>query len=110
MNELLPVMLVKSITLAGVNATVRPGVLQLWVDEIEKRVDEQGKFSKSAVAYFPLSPPPLVWDYKCKKCRFWEEPDGCSVVEGKISPRGWCAIWLPPEGKPALSWVAEFIK
>jgi len=105
----LPIMLAKSVVLAASNATISPGILQPWVDEINRRVAEQGKFSKSAVAYIPLSPPPVFWDYKCKKCRFWQAPDSCIVVEGKISPTGWCAIWVPPEGKPAFSWIGELI-
>lgn len=107
MVRLLPVMLVKSIGLATINATVSPGILQPWVDEIEQTVAKEGKFSKSAVAYIPLAPPPLFWDYKCKKCRFWVEPNSCTVVEGDISPRAWCAIWLPPDGKPPFSWIRE---
>jgi len=55
---LLPIMLAKSIGVAGLNATISPGALQPWIDEIEQRVAEEGKFSKSAVAYIPFSPPP----------------------------------------------------
>jgi len=75
----LPVMLAKSIGLAAANATIKPGVLQPWIDEIEQYVAEQGKFSKSAVAYIPLSPPPVFWDYKCRKCLFWQAPDSWLV-------------------------------
>lgn len=105
----LPTMLLKSISLAGLNATVSPGALQPWVDEIEQDVAEQGKFAKSAVAYLPFSPPPAFWDYKCRKCRFWISPDACQVVEGDISPRAWCAIWLPPDDYKALSWPRELL-
>jgi len=107
MDTFLPNLLIKSITKAAANATVSPGTLQPWVDDINKRVAEEGKFSKPAVAYIPFSPPPVFWDYKCKKCRFWQAPDSCKVVEGKISPRGYCAIWLPPDDKPAFSWIGE---
>ncbi|GAH46900.1 unnamed protein product, partial [marine sediment metagenome] len=51
----LPVMLAKSIGLAAANATIQPGVLQPWINEINQHVAEQGKFSKSAVAYIPLA-------------------------------------------------------
>jgi len=106
---LLPIMLAKSIGLAGLNATISPGALQPWLDEIEQRVAEEGKFSKSAVAYIPFSPPPVLWDYKCRKCRAWESPDGCKWVAGEISLRGWCAIWLPPDQYKALSWPKELL-
>lgn len=107
MDTFLPNLLFKSISLAAANATIKPGVLEPWIDEINKYVTEKGKFSKPQVAYVPLSPPPVFWDYKCRKCRFWIAPDACEVVEGAIAPRGWCTIWLPPEDKPAFSWVRE---
>ncbi|GAI73013.1 unnamed protein product, partial [marine sediment metagenome] len=75
-----------------------------------RRVAEEGKFTKQQVAYIPFSPPPVFWDYKCRKCLFWETPNGCRVVEGEISPRGWCAIWLPPEDYKAFSWPSELLK
>lgn len=107
MNTFLPVMMLKSIGLAAANATVSPGVLDSWVAEIEKHVAENGKFSKSQAGYLPFAPPPLFWDYRCLNCRFWVEPDGCQVVSGRISPSGWCVIWLPPDDKPAFSWIKE---
>jgi len=100
----------KSIGLAALNATVKPGSLQPWVDELERYVELNGKLSKSSVAYVPFSPPPLFWDYKCRKCLFWQEPNSCKLVEGKISPIGWCSIWLPPEGYKAFSWPNELLK
>jgi len=107
MNASIPSLLINSISKAAANATVSPGVLQPWVAEINAHVAEKGKFTKSQVAYLPFSPPPVFWDYKCRKCRFWQSPDSCTVVDGKISPGAWCAIWLPPEDKPAFSWVRE---
>lgn len=105
-----PNLLIKSITTAAANATFSPGVLEKWVKEIEEYVAGHGKYSKQAVVYLPISPPPVFWDYKCRKCRFWQTPDACIVVEGKISPRGWCAIWLPPDDKSAFSWIGELFK
>ena len=29
----------------------------------------------------------------CAGCPYFVQPDGCGVVEGKISPAGWCPIW-----------------
>ena len=107
---LLPTMLLKSIGLAAANATISPGALQPWIDEINAQVAEKGKFTKQQVAYLPFSPPPVFWDYKCKKCLFWKDPNGCKVVEGEISPGAWCAIWLPTVGKPAFSWMGELLK
>lgn len=103
-------LLVKSIGLAAMDATVKPGSLQPWVDEVEEYVNINGKFSKSQVVYAPFSPPPAFWDYKCKKCRWWQEPNGCKVVEGDISPGGWCAIWMPPSSYKAFTWPQELVR
>ena len=110
MNTSIPSLLINSISKAAANATISPGTLQPWIDDINNRVAEEGKFLKTQVAYIPFSPPPVFWDYKCRKCRFWQSPDSCTVVDGKISPRGWCAIWLPPDDKPAFSWPNELLK
>jgi hypothetical protein len=32
---------------------------------------------------------------QCDNCLLWEPPDACKVVEGKISPKGWCAVYQP---------------
>jgi hypothetical protein len=32
-------------------------------------------------------------DQQCDNCVHWEPPGSCKVVEGSISPKGWCAIW-----------------
>lgn len=101
---------VKSIGSAALDATARPGTLQPWIDELEHYVERNGKFSQSAVLYLPFSPPPLFWDYKCKKCLWWQDPDACKMVEGKISPRGWCAIWVPPSDYRAFSWPRELLE
>ncbi len=103
-------MLVNSIGKAAADATFQPGALQPWVDEIESKVVADGKFSKPEVLYLPFSPPPVFWDYKCKKCLWWEEPNGCKVVEGEISPQAWCAVWVPPSTYKPFTWFQELIK
>mgnify|MGYP003679721583 CR=1 len=32
-------------------------------------------------------------DRKCSDCRHFIKPDACKLVEGEISPNGWCALW-----------------
>lgn len=32
---------------------------------------------------------------QCDNCLLWEPPASCKVVEGKISPKGWCAVYQP---------------
>jgi hypothetical protein len=29
----------------------------------------------------------------CKGCKFFEAPSDCKLVEGSISPNGWCILW-----------------
>lgn len=31
---------------------------------------------------------------KCGTCMQWQGPDACKVVSGKISPNGWCSIYV----------------
>ncbi len=31
---------------------------------------------------------------KCSQCRWFQQPDGCKVVNGKISPEGWCNLYM----------------
>ncbi len=33
-------------------------------------------------------------DQQCDNCLHFEAPSACKTVEGKISPKGWCAIWV----------------
>lgn len=33
--------------------------------------------------------------HQCDGCVQWKAPDACLIVEGKISPKGWCAAWAP---------------
>ena len=30
---------------------------------------------------------------KCDNCSLWEAPNACKVVDGTISPEGWCMIY-----------------
>ncbi|WP_433630636.1 high-potential iron-sulfur protein [Halomicrococcus sp. NG-SE-24] len=92
-------------------------------EEIHHRAhDRHGeKFGKEEAGYLPQSPfPPTMWVNTCGRCRFWEEgapgkAGKCHVVGRKedrfggehIHPRGWCKLWLPPEGEPAFAWAFE---
>jgi hypothetical protein len=84
--------------------------LRDWIDKLNIYVFLNGKFSQFAAGYVPFSPPPLLYDYKCRKCLNWVEPDGCNWVEGTISRSGWCSIWTPMTGYKAFSWPSELIK
>jgi len=32
---------------------------------------------------------------ECDACLHFVPPDGCKVVDGKINPKGWCALFAP---------------
>ena len=34
-------------------------------------------------------------DQKCEGCRFFMEGGSCRLVEGEISPNGWCMLFQP---------------
>jgi hypothetical protein len=34
-------------------------------------------------------------DQKCEGCRFFMEGGSCRLVEGEISPKGWCMLFQP---------------
>ena len=51
----------------------------------------QQKMSKQAAQYQD-SP---NGDQKCADCRFFIEGGSCQLVEGEISPNGWCMLFQP---------------
>ena len=51
----------------------------------------QQKMSKQAARYQD-SP---KGDQKCEGCRFFIEGGSCQLVEGEISPNGWCRLFQP---------------
>ncbi len=32
---------------------------------------------------------------RCDNCSQWQPPAACKLVDGQISPSGWCAIYAP---------------
>jgi hypothetical protein len=30
---------------------------------------------------------------ECDQCVYWKDPDSCGIVDGKISPKGWCVAY-----------------
>jgi high potential iron-sulfur protein len=52
------------------------------------------KMSQPSVAYQD-SP---KGDQKCSNCSLFQEPEGCTLVDGKISPEGWCKFWVKKPG------------
>ena len=67
---------------AGVTATICDG---------PRRADATIKISKAAVAYQDQPD----GDKECGKCAQFEPPAGCKLVDGPISPRGYCRLFAP---------------
>lgn len=54
-------------------------------------VQAQTKMAPNLVMYQPTPKD----GHQCDGCIQWKAPDECLIVEGKISPKGWCAAWAP---------------
>lgn len=48
------------------------------------------KMPKTAVSYQPTP----KGSARCDTCVQWQSPDACKVVDGNISPSGWCSIYM----------------
>jgi hypothetical protein len=54
----------------------------------------QAKMTQAAAKY---QPEPKEGK-QCDGCNFWVAPNSCKMVEGEISPTGWCALWTKKAG------------
>ena len=34
----------------------------------------------------------------CANCNVFVSPDSCKIVDGKVSPNGWCKVWVKKVG------------
>ncbi len=66
--------------LAG-GATVAGGVLVA--------ASASAKISQKGVSY-QVTPKGAA---RCDKCKFWKPPATCTLVDGVISPAGWCTLY-----------------
>lgn len=60
------------------------GASTVWADPAAK------KTSKKEASY---QDQPKGEEAKCSNCKFFMPPAGCQVVEGTISPAGWCQLF-----------------
>jgi len=37
-------------------------------------------------------------DQECSNCSLFQEPNSCTIVDGEISPKGWCKFWAKKPG------------
>jgi hypothetical protein len=60
-----------------------------------------GAFALSPVARAQTKAPQKLVAYQstpkeghsCATCQYFEPPNACKVVEGPVSPAGWCSLW-----------------
>ncbi len=58
---------------------------------ISSRVLAQSKLSQAQAKYQDKP----KGDQRCDGCVQFLSPNGCKVVDGKISPSGWCMLYAP---------------
>jgi hypothetical protein len=51
----------------------------------------QKKFSQQQAKYQPVPKN----GQRCQTCALWQPPTSCQVVEGPVSPAGWCMLYQP---------------
>jgi len=50
-------------------------------------------------AKFPQTSPAVAYQpspkdgHQCDGCTLFQAPDACQIVDGTISPTGWCKLW-----------------
>ena len=55
-------------------------------------------------AKFPQASPAVAYQatpkdgHQCDGCTLFQAPDACQVVDGTISPTGWCKLWAKKAG------------
>ena len=58
---------------------------------LSERTQAQSKIAQNMVQYQDQP----KGDAECDKCAQFIAPGSCVVVDGKISPRGWCVAFAP---------------
>ena len=60
--------------------------------------------SRVYAAKFPQSSPAVAYQdspkdgRQCDGCSLFQAPSSCQVVDGSISPTGWCKLWVKKAG------------
>jgi len=54
----------------------------------------EAKMKQAAAAYQDTP----KGDQQCSNCSLFQEPDACTIVDGSVSPAGWCKFWVKKVG------------
>ena len=64
-----------------------------------------GHLRNAQAAKLPQSSPAVAYQpspkdgHQCDGCTLFKAPDSCQVVDGTISPTGWCKLWAKKAGQ-----------
>ena len=56
------------------------------------------KFPQSSPAVAYQDSPSAKDGHQCDGCSLFQAPSSCQVVDGSISPTGWCKLWVKKDG------------
>lgn len=56
------------------------------------------KFPQSSPAVAYQNSPNTKDSHQCDGCSLFQAPSSCQVVEGTVSPTGWCKLWAKKAG------------
>lgn len=63
-----------------------------------------GPTRNAQAAKFPQTSPAVAYQsspkdaHQCDGCMLFQAPNSCQVVDGTISPTGWCKLWAKKAG------------
>ena len=79
----------RSLMAEGTAALVVGGAVALWTIARASQVEAATKVTP-AMASYQTSP---KGDAKCETCSHFQAPSSCDLVDGPISPNGWCSLF-----------------
>jgi Rieske Fe-S protein len=71
-----------NIAAVGAGAVITVGL-------VEPALAAPKKFSQQRAHYQPIPKS----GQRCQSCALWQAPTACQVVEGTVSPAGWCILY-----------------
>lgn len=71
------------------NVAAVAGGAVISVGLVEPALAAPKKFSQQQAHYQPIPKS----GQRCQTCALWQAPTDCQVVEGKVSPAGWCILY-----------------
>jgi len=72
------------------------------------------KLKKIIALYSTISPPPLLFIYKCSNCKYYIKDFDCIIVcrgglpdLNIINPESWCVLWMNRDNDVPFNWIFE---